>query len=211
VSRGEALLGAAALLVLLGFAAYEGIEGHGPLAVAITRHLRAMKDRASAPDSAADIGFAEFVALPRRQPLAAYAAIERRGVRMEGWVQRIHHSRDGDLHLEMVASPRTATGSDTLDCAAEITPEWQRRGPRWRDAAIIAALHPRVDGARVSDQAPARVRLSGWLLYDAIWDNPILSRIHLRKSHRLTSWEIHPVTSIEIWSDSLRRFVDFAR
>jgi hypothetical protein len=210
VSRRGALAGAL-VLAALGFVAFEAIEGHGPFATAITRHLRAMKDRTAAPDSVADIRFTEFVALPRHLPLAAYGGIERRGVRMEGWVQRIHHSRDGDLHLEVVPSARTATGSDTVDCAAEITPAWQRRGPEWRDAAIIAALHPRVDGARVSDRAPTRVRLTGWLLYDAIWDNVILRHVHLRPSHRLTSWEIHPVTRIEIWSDSLRRFVDFAR
>lgn len=210
MSRRGALAGTL-VLAALGFVAFEAIEGHDPFATAITRHLRAMKDRAAVPDSVADIRFTEFVALPRHLPLAAYAGIERRGVRMEGWVQRIHHSRDGDLHLEVVPSPRTATGSDTVDCAAEITPHWQRHGPEWRDAAIIAALHPRVDDARVSDRAPARVRLTGWLLYDAIWDNVILRHVHMRPSHRLTSWEIHPVTRIEIWSDSLRRFEDFAR
>lgn len=206
-----AAVAAMALVAGLGFGAWEGIEGHGPLSTASTRHLRVEKDRATAPDSVTNLRFEAWVALPRHLRLAEYAAIEQRGVRMDGWVQRIHHSRDGDLHLEVVSSPRTANGSDTLDCAAEITPQWQRRGPEWRDAAIIAALHARVDGARTGDQAPARVRLTGWLLYDAVWDNAILRHVHLHKSHRLTSWEIHPVTRVEIWSDSLARFVDFAR
>jgi len=42
-------------------------------------------------------------------------------------------------------------------------------------------------------QRQARVRISGWLLHDYQ---------HIRDigAWRATAWEIHPVTSIEVWS-----------
>jgi hypothetical protein len=59
------------------------------------------------------------------------------------------------------------------------------------------------------------VRISGWLLYDFEYDAPYRTQRHAlisgARSTRLTGWEIHPVTRIEVWDDSTRDFVEIPR
>ena len=62
---------------------------------------------------------------------------------------------------------------------------------------------------------PPRVRISGWLMYDFQYDAPFLPQkapILPGPAHRrLTGWEIHPVTRIEIWDEARKDFVDYPR
>lgn len=58
-----------------------------------------------------------------------------------------------------------------------------------------------------------RARLTGWLL-DDFWNDPDRFPWSIwphGAARRLSGWEIHPVTRIELWDDSLRRYVELAR
>ena len=199
------LLGAAAL------AAYLHIMGHGPLAGAPARHMRALKDRRAAPASVSVFTLAEFAALPHRVSLAGYAPLERRGVTTEGYVQRFMRAVDDDYHLELAPTPRAPGGPDTVYATAEITPAFRRDSQRWGYEALVAAFRPTRGGATPWDAGPRRVRVSGWLLYDYPYDAPPSEWEKRMGSPRISGWEIHPVTHIELWDDSLRRYVDLPR
>jgi hypothetical protein len=210
---------AAALALVLGVCGLVGyfhLVGKSPFNTAESRHLRAMKDRLAAPAAPAPITFAEFAALPAHRPLAEYAAIERRGVTAEGWVQHVVRAADGDLHIELAPAPRdpawgAPAHSDTVYITAEITPGVRARHPAWSYAALIRAFRP-IRGSGVSlteghvdswDLGPRRVRLGGWLLYDFPNDRG-RDRGPEAREHaalQLGAWEIHPVTSIEVWDE----------
>jgi hypothetical protein len=102
--------GVAVLVLLVGAAGLAGglVLGRAPGLAEETRHLRAMKDRVTAPATYRDVDLDFFVALPHDPPLAERARIEDQGVRVDGSVQLISLSGDGDLHLEIVAAPRAA-------------------------------------------------------------------------------------------------------
>lgn len=205
---------AAALSLLLGAAAlmaYLNIMGRGPFAGAAARHLRAMKDRTTAPDSVREVTLADFAALPHHVPLAAYASIERRGVVNEGYVQRMVRASDDDYHLELAPTPRGSMGPDTTYISAEITPGVRDGSKRWSYGALTAAFRPNGGGITAWDQGPRRVRVSGWLLYDYQYDAPPGQWEKNRAAPRISGWEIHPVTRIELWNDSLGRYVDLPR
>jgi hypothetical protein len=174
------------------------------------RHLRAMKERAVAPDSLAPFAAADFAALPHRVPLDAYARLERRGVSFDGCVQRLLTAADGDIHFELVAFPRGPESGDTTYVTAELTPRWGDGSVRWSYERLVASLRPDSGGVTAWDAGPRRARIGGWLLYDFQYDQP--PRPDARPANlRLTGWEIHPITRIELWDDSLRRFVDLPR
>ena len=184
-----------------------------------TRHLRAMKDRNATPDSCAPMSFAEFAALPARRPVAEYAAIEQRGVAIEGWVQHVVRAADGDLHLELAATPRSPVWDspafqDTAYVTAEITPEVRARHPAWTYEALTRLFRP-IRGTGLEgraglvdswEQGPARVRLSGWLLYDFPNDRGRIEREHAKLA--LGAWEIHPVTKIEAWDGRRSEWIE---
>src|SRR5262245_62238271 len=91
--RGAGRGGGRAIVVLVAIAAAIGlllgyVHGWGPWTSAATRHLRALKDRARAPDTVEAMTFSEFAALPRGLPWAAMGSIGRRGVGVEGGVDR---------------------------------------------------------------------------------------------------------------------------
>jgi len=203
----------AALAVLLGLAALFGylqIVGKAPWSTPEMRHLRAMKDRASAPDEVAPFTMAAFESLPHGQPLARFAPIERRGASFTGYVQRMLHAPDGDTHFELVPTPRLPGGPDTAYVTAELTPQWYEGSDSWSYPSLVAALKPNHGGETPWDSGPRRVRVSGWLLYDFQFDVRVNAGL-IANSGRVSGWEIHPVTRIELWSDSLQRFTDLAR
>jgi hypothetical protein len=205
---------AAALSLLVGAAAllaYLHIMGRGPFAGAAERHLRAMKDRLAPPESVETFTLADFVALPHRAAVGGYAPLERRGVVMEGYVQRMIRAVDDDYHLEIAPTPRAPAGADTVYVSAEITPGIRRGSRRWSYERLVASFHPNDGGVTSWDEGPRRARVSGWLLYDYPYDAPPSAWAIRMSSPRISGWEIHPVTRIELWDDSLRRFVDVPR
>ncbi len=205
---------AAALSLLLGataLAAYLHIMGHGPLAGEAARHMRAMKDRCAAPESVRVVTLADFAALPHREALAVYAPLERRGVVMEGYVQRFMRAVDDDYHLEIAPTRRGSGGPDTVYATAEITPGLRNGSRHWSYESLVAALRPTRGGATPWETGPRRVRVSGWLLYDYPYDAPPSEWDKRMASPRISGWEIHPVTRIELWNDALARYVDLPR
>ncbi|HYM80279.1 MAG TPA: hypothetical protein VEY91_02580 [Candidatus Limnocylindria bacterium] len=200
---------AAALAMVVGVVGLLGflhLLGKGPFASFEQRHLRAMKDRLDAPARVTPVTTADFAALPHRRPVAEYSALEAHGVSMEGYVQHVVPSIDGDIHLEIVPLPPHAEGYQPYYVTAEITPQWRRGSRTWRFEPLIATFRPPRSGRTAWDGGPKRVRISGWQLYDYQYDNTPSSRFP-----RLTGWEIHPVTRIEIWDEPRAAYVEYAR
>jgi len=201
---------AAAVALLLGAAlvlAYLQDLDKGPLASAQGRHQRAMKDRTGEPASYAPVTFADLAALPRDLPVAGYAPIERRGVTLEGYVRRMFRARDGDYHLDLAPEPGDATSPRRWYAAAEITPQFHLGTPAWRYERLSALFRP-LWSRLPWDRPPRRVRLSGWLMYDHEHGKPPPGD---EWPLLLSQWEIHPVTRIEAWDDSLAAFVEVPR
>ncbi len=201
---------AAALALIagaLGWLGYLQVVGKGPFVPPAARHLRAMKDRVRAPDSVAAVDFSWMAALPRHRIPAEYAALEDRGVSLEGYVASLFRSSDGDFHLEVVSQDPGADGKLPRHISAEITPQWHRGSSGWRYERLAAAFRPIGGGGGRWEHPPRRVRLSGWLLYDYEYEN-----VSARVQHpRLTNWEVHPVTRIEVRDDSLGAYVEIPR
>jgi hypothetical protein len=170
-----------------------------------------MKDRTTAPGSVDAVTLADVVALPHEAPLAAYASIEGRGVMAEGYVQRMMRALDDDIHLELAPTPRVPNGPDTTYLTAEITPGVRADSKRWSYGSLEVAFRPNHGGVTAWDQGPRRVRVSGWLLYDYQYDVPPTEEAQRTAAPRISGWEIHPVTRIELWDESLGHFVDLTR
>lgn len=198
----------ALILGATGLLAYLHLVGKGPFASFDARHLRAMKDRADPPTHVGAITVAEIAALPVDASVAEYSGIERRGVTIEGYVQLLKRAPDDDHHLELVPTPRASGGPDTTYMTAEITPAFRRGSTRWSWDQLVAAFRANHGGITAWDGGPRRVRLTGWLLYDY----RLLDKLaHGRApSGRVSAWEVHPVTRIELWDESLGRFVEYA-
>jgi hypothetical protein len=187
----------AVVLGLVVFLFFLQLVGKAPWSPPEMRHLRAMKDRASAPDRLAPFTLADFESLPQRRPLAEYARLEQRGVSFDGYVQNLLTATDGDSHFELVGTRRLPGGPDTAYVTAEVTPQWSCGSVPWSFENLVAILRPNRGGATPWDQGPRHVRVSGWLLYD-FQDDPLPVPGALERRLRLTGWEIHPVTRIEV-------------
>jgi hypothetical protein len=200
---GAVVLGLVVLLL------YLQAVGKAPWSSPQMRHLRVMKDRAVAPDRLAPFTAADFESLPHGRPLAGYALLEERGVSFDGYVQRLLTAKDGDVHFELAATRRLPGGPDTAYVTAELTPQWGRGSDRWSYESLVATLRPNRGGTTFWETGPRRARVSGWLLYDFQYDDPAGSG-PAGRSARLTGWEIHPVTRIEVWeaADSAWREVE---
>ena len=173
------------------------------------RHLRAMKDRTAVPIRVEPFTFEAFAALPHRLPVAGYAVIERRAAVVTGYIQHALRASDGDMHLEIIPEPDT-TGAGTLYLTGEITPAMLRGSRNWAFGALVATLRPDFGTLGPWVGGPRRARIRGWLLYDFQHDDS-LGHWTSDAVPRMTGWEIHPVTGIELWSDSLARFVEYPR
>jgi hypothetical protein len=196
---------AATTLALGVFALLGGLAllGKGPGVPRELRALRAGKGRTAVPGRYEPWTADSFVALPHGRPLAVYAPLERKGVSLEGWVQRTMLAGDGDLHIEIVATRRASGGPDTAYVTGEVTPQWRRPGG-WTNEGLLALFRPNRGGVTPWAAGPRRVRVSGWLLYDWQYDRRPSSWSLLYGAPRLTGWEIHPVTRIEVWDDARR-------
>jgi hypothetical protein len=199
------LLGAAALVMGLA------LLGRSLGLPEQTRHLRSMKDRLEPPDHVRDVDMTFFAGLPHGAPMSVRAPLERQGVRMEGWVQRILLSGDGDVHLELAQKRRITGERDTIYVVAEVTPPWRQQRRGWAYESLLVAFRPNTGGASAWDAGPRRVRLTGWLLYDHQYDKlPSPWTLEHGKGRR-TGWEIHPVTGIELWDDAANDWRELAR
>ncbi len=89
-------------------------------------------------------------------------------------------ARDHDVHVYV---SDTRSGRSLANSAiVEVTPRWRAANPAWTATNLqnLAAKH-------------ARVRITGWLLYDQEHWNMIAG------GERGTLWEIHPITRIQVW------------
>ena len=201
---------AAVVMGLVLFLFFLQLVGKAPWSPPAMRHLRAMKDRAAAPDSVASFSAADFASLPHGRPLAEYARLEQRGVSFEGYVQNLLTSTDGDIHFELAPTRRLPGGPDTVYVTAELTPRWGSGSGPWSFEGLVAALRPNRGGTNVWDTGPRRARVSGWLLYDFQYD-AIPGSGPARRGTRLTGWEIHPVTRIEVRDEADSAWREVAR
>jgi len=203
-------LAAAAALALgvLTLILYLHFVGKGPWTDAKARHMRAMKDRTHAPDSTEFYSFDRFANLPRRAPFVEYGALETRGVTIEGYVERFRRAPDNDVHFDVANDNCGPDGPMLPYLTAEVSPQWRRGSANWQYERFVEVLRPTRGAATPWDQGPRRARFSGWLMYD------------YPHEHRLprpdrpvaqAAWEVHPVTRIELWDDSLHRFVEYPR
>ena len=200
---------AAALAVLIGvatFGLYLHLLGKAPWSVAGERHLRALKDRRDAPAVATPMSLPAFAELPRGISLAERAPYEKRGVVVEGYVQRMLRALDGDYHLDLAPEAQPGYEKYVPYVVAEVTPAWQRRVPAWSYDRLIERFRPPRGGVTGWDDGPRRVRLTGWLMYDQPHETRPLRR---RYPDALTAWEVHPVTRIEVWSETAGRYEDY--
>jgi len=188
------------LLILIGL----GIEGRGPFTTSAAHRLRRLKDRSASPDSVDDMTFDEFVRLPPHPRSEVRESLESHGVRLEGYVAHIRHATDGDFHLDVTLAPPASGKSAQPFLAAEVNPAWQHMVPGWTYDSLRRAFRSSESGQAAE---PVRVRLTGWLLYDMYAD--LLPRaVDPHGVGRVTAWEIHPVTHIEVWDESQKRMVD---
>ena len=202
------LIFAAGAAALLGGLA---LLGRAPGLPEQTRHLRQMKDRLDPPVRVLDYTMADFAALPHHIPLATRSALEARGVRASGWVQRMVLSGDGDLHLELVENQRHLLERDTAYVVAEITPPWREQSQGWSYESLLVAFRPNRGGRAPWEAGPRRVRLTGWLTLDHPYDKPVSTWLQQRGAPRRTGWEMHPVTRIELWDDATRTWQELRR
>jgi hypothetical protein len=171
------------------------------------RHLRAMKDRVAVPAATDTVTLADLASLPHRRPLAEVAALERRGVTFEGRVQRLLPASDGDLHFELAPPGAALDAPDrvalTAYATAEVTPAFRRRHPGWTVEGLARALRPNLGTETPWPGGPRLARVSGWLCYDHQYDDPVPDSLIARGAPRVTGWEIHPVTRIEVFDAAL--------
>lgn len=202
------------LVFAAGAAALVGglaLLGRAPGLPEDVRHLRDMKDRLEAPAALRDMTMNDFAALPHGARFADRVRLERQGVRMAGWVQRILLSGDGDVHLELAEHRRTSADRDTVYVVCEVSPQWRSRRRGWAYDSLLVAFRPNRGGPSAWESGPNRVRVSGWLLYDHPYDKPVSNWLLEREATRRTGWEIHPVTGIEVWDEAAQAWQELAR
>lgn len=198
------VLGAAVLALALG------LLGLAPGAAPEARHLRQMKARTSEPDRYVPYTLADFHALPHGLAVPYRARRESVAVSFECWNQRMMMAGDGDAHLELVASERASGGRDTVYVTGEVTPAF-RRGGGWSYDRLLQVFRPNHGGQTPWEGGPARVRVSGWLLYDYQYDHVPTSWSLQNAAPRATGWEIHPVTRIERWNEATAAWIEVPR
>jgi hypothetical protein len=179
-----------------------------------------MKERIREPVQVDTVTHATIAAMPAGLPLPRYAPMEQRGARIEGYIQRMFYATDGDLHLEVTPAECRPGERDTLYVTAEITLPMRRRHPGWTFPALYDTFRPNLGLGPPWDQPTRRVRLTGWLLYDFQYDGlrrqvdplrMLWNRFGLARPYRpggpisiwprVSGWEIHPVTRIEVWDE----------
>ena len=103
----------------------------------------------------------------------------------EGTNCKFIRAADTDIHLALAAQ---AGGPENDSVVVEFTPRFTQKHPKWTKAKLGPWLN-----------ADKPVRVSGWLMLDPDHRN------HLHK-YRGTLWEIHPITTFEVFQSGV--FVD---
>ncbi len=192
-------------LALISF--YLTEVGRAPWSGAGERHVRRMKERTAVPDHYEPVSFDDMAALPVRAPLSEYAQLERRAVSLEGYIQQFSRAPDGDYHLDI--APRVgSTGALVPYLSVEMTPRFQRASSTWTLERLAERFRPRSGSRTGWERPPRRVRVSGWLMYDEPYEG---TQPPPGRPPHVTFWEIHPVTRLDVWNDSLARYEEFAR
>jgi hypothetical protein len=186
------------------------VIGEAPGTAPEALHLRAMKKRVAVPATYTPYTLADFQALPHGIAMEYRARREGTAVSFEGWNQRMMMAGDGDAHLELVASPRESGGRDTVYVTGEVTPPFRRSG-RWSYDRLLALFRPNRGGQTAWQGGPARVRVSGWLLYDYQYDHVPTTWSLQNAAPRATGWEIHPVTRLERWDETAAAWIEVPR
>lgn len=101
---------------------------------------------------------------------------------------------DRDTHIELCLNPMDGESKRVI---VEVTPRWRAmmkaKGVDWTTKALRSALLGRW------------VKVRGWMLFDAEHKNQAENTAPGNpRNWRATSWEIHPVTSIEVTTRPLR-------
>ncbi len=154
------------------------------------RYLSEQKNRTQVPAQYAPLTFADFLALPTRPGGITAADWEGvlartpRAVSLEGYIAEVIPAPDGDFHVHLRERRQPGCfpeGPRGEQLVTEVTPAFQPPATGWSLA-----------GLRSLCERQARVRISGWLLYDYPHARDI--------GHwRASAWEIHPVTRMEVW------------
>jgi hypothetical protein len=164
------------------------------------------KNRTDLPSSYHDVTFDAIAGLeypvgPKHRhdwPAESLARIERfegAALRVQGYLVALkpqtggsgestncHFTRAAEVDWHIALVGKVGQGEEE-SVVIETTPRIRRKHSGW----TVAHLKPWVD-------ADAPVRISGWLMFDPEHRN------HLDK-YRATLWEIHPITTIEVWQD----------
>lgn len=165
--------------------------------------LNELKNRSASPDSASNRSVSAIVNLPdpgvtnrlprdkwTKEELSVARNHESQAVAVEGYLigfkkegqERCNcgNPRLNDFHLWVAASGDLAKDEAIV---VEATPRWRGANPSWSQETLSELKTER-----------ARVRITGWLMYDQEHLNEI-------GNSRATAWEIHPITKIEVFSD----------
>jgi hypothetical protein len=118
---------------------------------------------------------------------------------------------DGDIHLEIAPAPRSPESPDTAYVTAEVTPRWRAGHDGWSYERLLEVFRPNRGGAARWDGGPRRVRVSGWLLYDYQYDARPSAWSLANGASRVSGWEIHPVTRIDVWDEARGAWAEVAR
>jgi len=92
-----------------------------------------------------------------------------------------------DTHIAFVG---TSGDAEKNSVVVEFTPRFLQSHPNWTKATLTNYLNKDIP-----------VRISGWLMFDPDHRN------HLGK-YRFTLWEIHPITTIEVFENNQWRNID---
>ncbi len=163
------LLGAALGLSLV--AVGSPVSGDGPLMSRVADHLAAQQQRTEIPTAYAPIDYRFFAQLPTPQirtvsDLAALEEVEHNAVALTGYIVRVipvpihlagRRATDWEFHLHLRVGPaqRCEYQDDARNLVAIVTPPFQPPRTGWDLEALYDLCREQ-----------ARVRLSGWLLYD---------------------------------------------
>ena len=164
----------------------------------VTDHLAAQKRRIEIPPAYAPVEYGWVAKLPAPEiqtasDLAAVEEVERHAIALAGYIVRVipvpirlagSRTTEWEFHVHLRLGPpqRCEYRDDPRNLIAVVTPPFQPPHTGWDLEALYDLCREQ-----------ARVRLSGWLLYD------YLSRAQVGRS-RASAWSIHPVTQLEVWS-----------